>query len=856
MAKKITALAVGNKVKFGKYYGKDIVWVIGDKNHTGYPTGAITLVAQKAIKFAAFDAAESGGDTYRVSYGNNRWIYSNIRTWLNSNAANGKWYKSRHSYDRAPSNDYVSGSNAYDTDAGFLNAFASSEQNAILSTSLKVGRSSTDGGGTENDTCKVFLLSCTEAGIDADVVAGKKLAYFTSNAVRQLHPTAEACSHDSNGHAASSTIWWWTRDAYASYSCDVRSVSTDGTWNYNSAYSGNGAVVPALNLGSDLSVSDSPDADGCYTLQWNTAPSAPVLHVADHLDEKTDATVTWDASVDADGNLAGYKLERKLGSGNWVELLNSPTLSYTESVLQDWTTVAYRVKAYDTMGAESAYSTSATLPVHHAPTISGADRNLGTFTMNSPSAAYSITDTDGNTITVKEYFDGALVKTHAPTMGTSYTVTYAYNEWIEIKNGDHNWTIVADGGNGLPATRVIGFTKDVKQVILRIKPIESLDYPILASPTVNAHIADGATIKVETCNNAYDANPTWEDCTNDTLAGNKYFFINVKKVAAGWGVGMQVTIDRGTATKKSTISQIGVVFGRDIQTDPINPYNKDVSDTRFANAVLLKKSGASVSFVPADGSVPDITLKGKTITAGGTHGVGEYDKELILDENSTVGNIVAHTNTVSFTYALPFTVSAGAHILTAYIPYEDSTADKMHCFASGTTLTVYVDKDRLGSYNAQGIAELFTVWPLECWLKSSVYASATEFYTGFSITGPDGDYRGYGVALVDGQLFGQDGVYDTYEPRVEVGNVIHSRITRNFKKTVSGSTVTITKLSAPEVSLGTPEDIYVMNQVDRYDPQAATGAALDGILDVGYNQDSSYTYNQIMSAVSAMNISV
>ena len=85
MAQKISALAVGAKVRDTKtkYNGVPIGFLIADKGHSGYPSGSVTLVTDKIITLKCFDAKESGGNNDRVNYGNNRYILSNIRQWLN-----------------------------------------------------------------------------------------------------------------------------------------------------------------------------------------------------------------------------------------------------------------------------------------------------------------------------------------------------------------------------------------------------------------------------------------------------------------------------------------------------------------------------------------------------------------------------------------------------------------------------------------------------------------------------------------------------------------------------------------------------------------------------------------------------
>ena len=62
MAQSLNALAVGALVKdTGTLYnGKPIIWKIADKGHTGYPSGAVTLITERIISLKCFDAIESG----------------------------------------------------------------------------------------------------------------------------------------------------------------------------------------------------------------------------------------------------------------------------------------------------------------------------------------------------------------------------------------------------------------------------------------------------------------------------------------------------------------------------------------------------------------------------------------------------------------------------------------------------------------------------------------------------------------------------------------------------------------------------------------------------------------------------
>ena len=245
MAQSLNALAVGALVKdTGTLYnGKPIIWKIADKGHTGYPSGAVTLITERIISLKCFDAIESGNsDGNRRSYGNNRWTLSNLRQWLNSQAAAGKWYSAQHGADAAPTNANVwSNYNEYDAEAGFLAGFSANFIAALLTTTHTVGKATVDGGGTESCADKIFLATCTEVGLSGDVTAGSKLALFSNDSSRLAYPTAEAVSkseYTNGGFNVNSPWWWWLADAYASSSYGVRGVVSSGAMGWSSAYFG------------------------------------------------------------------------------------------------------------------------------------------------------------------------------------------------------------------------------------------------------------------------------------------------------------------------------------------------------------------------------------------------------------------------------------------------------------------------------------------------------------------------------------------------------------------------------------------------------------------------------------------
>lgn len=267
----ISELPIGARVKNkgSSYYGKDLVYIKLEDDH--YGNNETTLLIEQIICLKAIDAKEpSNSNSKRKSYGNNRYIHSNLRQWLNSSASN--WYSVQHSADAPPTSSGVS-YNAYDKEKGFMANLTPELRSAILPTSLKVTKNPVDGGGLESFTDKIFIPSCTEVGLSNDTSydEGTKFDYFKSNSDRVATTTKECVENSDytdSGLKPDNTWNWWTRTPYfsSSYPSNVHYVYNDGSRSSKSTYHGDRGVRPACTIPKDTLVSNKPDSDGCYIL--------------------------------------------------------------------------------------------------------------------------------------------------------------------------------------------------------------------------------------------------------------------------------------------------------------------------------------------------------------------------------------------------------------------------------------------------------------------------------------------------------------------------------------------------------------------------------------------------------------
>lgn len=95
-----TDLRVGDWVTIPHKEFGDITFIVIGEDHDAPDT--VTLLTRDIMKILPFDAMERWNPDKSRQKGNNRYIHSNIRQWLNSDAEAGNWYKPQHEYDEKP----------------------------------------------------------------------------------------------------------------------------------------------------------------------------------------------------------------------------------------------------------------------------------------------------------------------------------------------------------------------------------------------------------------------------------------------------------------------------------------------------------------------------------------------------------------------------------------------------------------------------------------------------------------------------------------------------------------------------------------------------------------------------------
>lgn len=565
MSKNMGELPIGSRVKFGRFQmssetPEEIIWKVVHVENGAYTQ--VFLMTDEIIDFLCFDAKEPKNTSSSAkTSGSSRYYQSNLRQWLNSTAGAGAWYTPAHTYDQAPTSDYVDYMASYSHRQGFLHLFSADEL-AALGYGTYIGTKYYSSYDWTDDF--VFLPSRIEVGLDTDGNEGFTFDYFANGGSLLATPTQHACAntYTSNKPSSANANWyWWLRSAAPNHATSVCHVDREGDWQTIDADTSYIGVRPCVSL-YDAVVSDTTDSDGCYTLVYSHAPVAPSnISVPSSVCVGDSVTISWNSGTDIDGDLAGYRLLKYYDGMIGRLIYAGSELSYTDTIEEGHSTVKYSVSAYDVLGNTSGSTTSSWISIiqNRPPVISGNDENLGVKT-DGFSVDYTVTDADGDDTTIVEAIDGVEIRSYVATLGATNRFDVTNASWLKLGNGSHTMTITASGAIGLPSVRTYTFTKQISALSVTTDPMESASMPTRIVINITRSIPPEAVFKVEVCNNGYDSSPTWEDATDSVLSSFVHTFENTSKTAASWAVIVRVTVDRNGTEGACYISSIGGNF--------------------------------------------------------------------------------------------------------------------------------------------------------------------------------------------------------------------------------------------------------------------------------------------------------
>ena len=256
-------IKVGDYVKMGAYNNASILWRCVSIDNNGP-----LMLADKIVDTLAYDAktndnsnSKSHSRSYkRDDYGSNYWKDSNMRSWLNSTAAEGKvdWL-----CGNPPKDGYVSGVGAYNEKAGFLNAFSKSEIAAMKTVTQRslVSHPEYNKGIVDGDA-NSDLLYYTDI---SEAVANYDSSYFETTTekvflldVKQANAVWKNLKGYYVAYNNDGMAWpYWLRTPVTDCNHDMRYISSSGQIGRYAPWYSDLGVRPAFYLDSEYFVTTS-----------------------------------------------------------------------------------------------------------------------------------------------------------------------------------------------------------------------------------------------------------------------------------------------------------------------------------------------------------------------------------------------------------------------------------------------------------------------------------------------------------------------------------------------------------------------------------------------------------------------
>lgn len=206
-------------------------------------------------------------------------------------------------------------------------------------------------------------------------------------------------------------------------------------------------------------------------------------------------------------------------------------------------------------------SDDGTVSTNTAPAINASSTNLGE--KNAPFGfGYTVTDADGDTLTVTEKLDGKTTATRTG-VASGTALTFGQGSTAEnfqrILNGSHTIQITANDGKESTSLNAT-FTKSVTSASVTLTTPLAVDGDItVAVLQVTGSIPDDAVFKAEVTNNANDPSPVWQDVTTEVQKGTNIVLSN-STATNGAAFNFRISVSRGASGTGGYIEAITGAF--------------------------------------------------------------------------------------------------------------------------------------------------------------------------------------------------------------------------------------------------------------------------------------------------------
>ena len=343
---------------------------------------------------------------------------------------------------------------------------------------------------------------------------------------RYIYDTRQWHTSNVNAYASCALDSWFNNTYYNLLDADIKAQIAAVAIPYTPG-NGNNSVSTLSRKVFALSVTELGRTASYANVEGSALPIASTLQIA--YNSSGGAVVQWTRSPNTDDTYGAYYLRT---SGN---------------VSNGGCTVTSGARPAFTLPSSLSVSDDGSVTVNTAPVINYSGGSALGDKTEGFTLSYSVSDADGDAVTVTEKLDNVVQRTFAPALGeTQQFQAVLPANFQTILNGNHTITIEATDGKAAAAPVNVTFSKAVHSASITLStPLAADDMPTAIRLSITGDIPDDAVWTAEVCNNANDASPTWENIKPAIQSGYNFVFSNKTKTAENWGVNFRIEVTRG-----------------------------------------------------------------------------------------------------------------------------------------------------------------------------------------------------------------------------------------------------------------------------------------------------------------------
>lgn len=343
---------------------------------------------------------------------------------------------------------------------------------------------------------------------------------------RYIYDTRQWHTSNVNAYASCALDSWFNNTYYNLLDADIKAQIAAVAIPYTPG-NGNDSVTTLSRKVFALSVTELGRTASYANTEGSALSIASTLQIA--YNSSGSAVVQWTRSplTNSTGYACCLDTDGSVSSGNCAS--------------------TYGARPAFTLPSSLSVSDDGSVTVNTAPVINYSGGSALGDKTEGFTLSYSVSDADGDAVTVTEKLDNVVQRTFAPALGeTQQFQAVLPANFQTILNGNHTITIEATDGKAAAAPVNVTFSKAVHSASITLStPLAADDMPTAIRLSITGDIPDDAVWTAEVCNNANDASPTWENIKPAIQSGYNFVFSNKTKTAENWGVNFRIEVTRG-----------------------------------------------------------------------------------------------------------------------------------------------------------------------------------------------------------------------------------------------------------------------------------------------------------------------